>query len=297
MVEISRTEYLDSLTQLAKKHIENPKEKDLAHFTPHLTPEQREDVFVTTKKDNTVYVAVPPTLVRHAYNVISYRPEPLIVNSGKVYPPGLEFAFSARTPASYSNGIMRGDIFHSMPHQNSAMQFANEYWGSQLRLDDWQDVAIMYVQDPLDLYTKGALFKGSPKTKATIYYALSEKVNNLYNDHSKPQSLLIDDALAVATLNYIEGCEIKGGRGQHINYNCAHCGEGLGLSSCPGCAHQFRDNHFRSGGSHPISTKLVQLLEANDHTFKMNPAIALERERNRWEQVQVRLTQRATQSI
>lgn len=288
MVEITREEYLQALTLVATRGIENPTEEDLVKVTPHLTDTQRSDAFTPKNEESgPAYVAVPPVLIRRGYNVVSYRPEPLTLSDGRIAPPSLDYAFASRTPESYADRKKHGDVFYNMPHQEEAMKFAKKHWGSRLVTDNWNYFTTMYVQDPTDLYPKEAGWGSAetPKTKFVIYYTSYRDGSDMANDHSKPQSEIVNENVAIATLNPVEGSEIKGGRGGWTEFQCAHCAGGLDLTECTNCGNKFRDDYMRSGHITPISPKLVQLLEEAGHTFKMSPTIAWEREKKSWEEV------------
>jgi hypothetical protein len=162
---------------------------------------------------------------------------------------------------------------------DKAMRFAEENWGEDLILDDWADVIEIAVEDPTDL-TKN----GYPRTKAVLYVTLSRDLNDIINDGSKPISELFDEAVSQMTLDHHVWHELKGGRGGHSSFGCAHCGEGLGLGGCPGCGHRFRDNQLRCGG-YTLSRKMVAFLKEHGHVFKVDPEIAWAKERQEWERI------------
>mgnify|MGYP001615094976 CR=1 FL=1 len=285
-----RAEYLSALTSLATRGIENPTDADLARVTPHLNTDQRKEVFVAGE-NGIAYIACPPTLVRRGYNVISYNLEPYMLSDGRIIPPTLRFASSARTLDSYADSRPHGDVLVDEPYQEEAMKYAEEHWGDKLVVDNWSYFTTMYVQDPTDLYPDGTGWSaGTPKTKFTVYYTSYRDCTDMAKDHSKPQSEIVNDALAIATLNKVEGSELKGGRDGWTEFMCAHCAGGLGLSSCTNCGNQFRGDHIRSGHVEPISPKvepispkIVALIEGTGYKFTMDPSIAYERETQRWE--------------
>jgi len=281
---ITRGGYLDRLRNLP---IENPTPEDMATICPHLTLEQAVAAFTTKEHSN--YVACPPIKIKGAFQIVSLSEEwveevkvhrqgdPNVVEGKKTHPPALRYAFACRTPASYANGKSHEDAFTEYAHMEEAIAYAEENWGDELILDDWIDYVRMYVQDPSDLDECE-----SPKTKAVVHLTTYRGWNTIINDHGKPESVVINDAIAVMTLDPFEAYEVKGGRGGYTEFNCAYCGGGLGLNHCHSCGQQFRDDYFRCGWYTPIPQKIVELLEESGHIFQMDPMIARRREREWW---------------
>ena len=162
---------------------------------------------------------------------------------------------------------------------DKAIKFAEDTWGTDLVLDDWESVIEFYIQDPTDL-VNNFFHVGYPRTKAVLYIALNRDIYKIINDNSKPTSELFDEAISQMTLDTFSWNEIRGDRGEFTKFNCAHCGAGLLLSSCSGCGHNFHDDNFRCGWSTPLSRKMVEFLRENGHNFAVNPEIAWKQERN-----------------
>ncbi len=283
---MNRAEYRSLLGQLP---IKNPTAEDMARLCPHLTQEQAVEAFTT----GSGYVACPPLRIRGAFQIISYRKEwvekvkisrvkdgeeDASVTGNKNHPPRLQYAYASRTVRSYADGKPHGDLLTEYQYMKEAMAFAEANWGDELILDDWESVVSFYVQDPTDL-VNDRYHRDYPRTKAVLYVTLSRDLNKIINDHSKPESVLFDEAIAQMTLDDHVWNELKGGRGGFTEFNCAHCGAGLLLSSCTGCGHRFRDDHFRSGWHTPLSPKMVAFLRESGHEFAIDPEVAWEKER------------------
>ena len=163
-----------------------------------------------------------------------------------------------------------------------AMRFAEANWSDELILDNWVDVVNINVQDPTDL-VNDRYHHDYPRTKAVIQIALNRDFNEIINDHSKPESELLDEAIVHIAGDSIIQHEIKGGRGGFTEYSCAHCGAGLSLSSCNGCGHTYRDDQFRCGWDTPLPSKVVDFLHELGHGFAIDPEIARVKERKSWE--------------
>lgn len=267
--------------------IVNPTEDDMAKLCPHLTREQAVAAF----NDGSGYVACPPLRVRGAFQIVSLGKAWVeetkewiggkhVVTGTKDHPPRLDYSYAGRTRASYADGRLHGDVVIEYRHAAEAIQFAEENWGVDLILDDWTDVVEFYVEDPSDLHAEGRA-KGSPKVKAVIRIAIRRPWNDLINDHSKSESVLIDEAIVQVTTDFAVWNELKGGRGSYTEFNCAHCGSGLGLSECSGCGHTFTDDHMRCGWNTPLSRKMVDVLRLRGHVFKRDPEIAWKKEAGR----------------
>jgi len=279
-------EYRSLLGQLP---IKSPTPQDMAKMCPHLTEKEAVEAFTT----DSGYVACPPLHVRHGFQIVSYHRELVeeikvwgVVNGKRTqtitgtknHPSRLDWSYASRTPESYADGNSHGDVFTPYKHMNKAMKFAEENWGDELILDDWMDIVEFYIQDPTDLINN-RYHKDQPRTKAVLHVSLNRSFNEIINDCSKPVSELIDNAILQMTLDRVVWHELKGGRGAFTEFNCAHCGAGLSLSSCTGCGHKFEDNHFRSGWCTPLSRKMVAFLREKGHEFEVDPENAWAKER------------------
>lgn len=120
--------------------------------------------------------------------------------------------------------------------------------------------------------------RGYPTTELILYVLLDRDLNEIINDHTKPESELFDDAIVYLTLDKEEFDQLKNGQGAFYGFMCAHCGGGLRLTSCHCCGATFRDDQFRSGDTTPLSSKMVEFLVNNGHVFGQDPKIALAKE-------------------
>ncbi len=289
---MKREKYRSILGQLP---IKSPTPADMAKLCPHLTTEEAVKAFTT----GSGYVACPSLLIRNSFQIVSFRKEEVgeitvsrvkdsvidaSITGKKNYPSMLSWAYAGRTLKSYADGKSQGDVFSSYKHMDKAMKFAEDNWGDQLVLDNWNCVMEIYIQDPTDL-VNDVHHKNYPRTKTVLRFALSRDLNEIINDHSKPESELFDDAIVQMTIDHLISAETKGGRGGHTQFNCAHCGAGLSLTSCTGCGHRFKDDQLRCGWHTPLSQKMVAFLRENGRDFKIDPSIALEKEKHNWESV------------
>lgn len=266
---LSKENYRKILERLP---IKNPTSEDMAAVCPHLTMEQA----VTAFGKDSGYVACPPLRVKGAFQMVSYHKE----YEGR--PPRLDWSFTGRTIQSYADLQPHGDIFGEYQYMVEAINFAEENWGDELVVDIWDSVLELYVQDPSDLISIGYK-QNQPRTKAILYITLNRELNEIINDHSRPESQLFDDAIVEMTIDNMVWHELKGGRGGYTDFNCAYCGTGLGLTGCSGCGHRFEDDHMRCGWSTPLSKKMVEFLQQNGHVFKKDPKIAWDTETERYE--------------
>ena len=256
---LSKKDYRKILERLP---ISNPKPEDMAAVCPHLTMEQA----VTAFGKDSGYVACPPLRVKGAFQIVSYH-------KYEGHPPRLDWSFTCRAIQSYADLQSHGDIFGEYQYMAEAIKFAEDNWGDELVLDTWNSVLELHIQDPSELISIGYK-KNQPITKAILYVALNRDLNEIINDHSRPESQLFDDAIVEMTIDDMVWHELKGGRGGYTDFNCAYCGSGLGLTGCGGCGHKFEDDHFRCGWSTPLSKKMVEFLQQNGHIFKKDPKIA-----------------------
>lgn len=257
--------------------IKNPTPDVMALLCPHLTKEEAVEAFTVGKG----YVACPSLRVHHSFQVINYSKE--YVFGRKNQPARLNYSFAQRTLESYADGKLHGDVISlNYPFIERAMKFSEDNWGEELILDNWIDVVNINVQDPTDLVNDCSL-RNYPRTKAVIQVALNRRFNDIINDHSKPESELLDEAIVHIADDSIIQHEIKGGRGGYTEYNCAHCGAGLSLTKCTGCGHSYSDDFFRCGWDTPLPAKVVAFLHELGHGFAIDPEIARVKERKFWE--------------
>lgn len=287
---MNRQEYRSLLGRIP---IETPTPQDMAMLCPHLTADEAVEAFTT----DSGYVACPPLRVRHSFQVLWYCKERVekikerdvikgkethVVIGTKVRPALLVWAYVERIREPSTDGRSCDDERLTCKHIDKAIKFAEDNWGGELILDDWNSFVELYVQDPTDLVNY-RYRKDYPCTKAVLRVALTRDLNELLNDESKPESELLDDAISQMTLDHLIGHELRGGRGGFTGFNCVNCGAGLSLSSCTGCGHRFRDDQFRHGGNAPLSRKMVEFLRENGHKFGVDPEIAWTKERESWE--------------
>jgi len=281
-------EYRSLLGQLPLK---NPSPEEMARFCPHLTQKEAVNAFM---KGNG-YVACPPIRVRNGFQILSYSKERVegialsrtgkeTVKDTKNHPAILSWAFAGRTPDSYVNRRTHGDSFIGYKHTDEAIAFAERNWPEDLLLDDWESVMQFNIQDPTDL-VNDKYHKDYPRTKSILYVTMGKDLNEFINDRSKPMSELFDDVISHMTLDFVVWHELKGGRGGFEQFNCAHCAGGLTLDHCSNCGHKFKDDNFRSGTYTPLSKKMISFLIEKGYNFKMDPEIALKRERQAWEKL------------
>ena len=279
------SEYRSILGQLP---IKCPTAKNMATLCPHLTTEEAVKAFTS----GTGYVACPPLRIRHGFQIVSYSKEWVekvtvrathtqVITGTKNHPALLNYSYAGRTRASYEDRKSHGDVFASYKHIKKALAFAENNWGEELILDDWIDVVEFYIQDPTHL-VNDRYHHDSPRTKAILRASLSRDWNEIHNDGSKPKSQLIDEAISQMTLDSVVWHELRGGRGGFTEFNCAHCGAGLGLTACSGCGHRFRDDQIRCGWPTPLSPKMVKFLRESGHVFKVDPEISWKNEQEQW---------------
>ena len=137
-----------------------------------------------------------------------------------------------------------------------------------------KSIVQIVLQDPTDLDSNS-----SPKTKERLYLHLLRDWNELINDRSEPESNLINNSIEFIS------SDLENYQPSYTEFSCAHCGAGLSLKKCNGCGNTFRDNYSRTGWDTPLSEKVVKFLQNNEHQFAIDPKIAQEQERLRWEEM------------
>ncbi len=277
MIKERLTEMLRSLP------IYNPEVDQVRDLFPHLSLDEIKEVLTFREEGRSNYVAVPSLRVNGAFQIVSFVPEYINDKDGKITPVRLSWDYAERTRKSYADGRNHGDVFTRYEHMDRAIVFARDNWGSDLVLDDWIDFVEIYVQDPTDLHKSG-FSKDGPKTKAIVRFTTNRLWGEIINDRSKPESQVIDDAISQITADGFIARELKGGRGGYTEFNCAYDSAGLGLSGCGECGNRFRDDYFRSGWNTPLPSKVANYLMDREFQFGQDPAIARQKEAQRFEQ-------------
>ena len=257
MPNMTRDEYMAALR--ATMYVKNPTVEQMLSVCPHLTRKQALDGLMGSESG---YIALPPLRIKHSYRVANYYPG----NGTDLGPTFSGGKYGNHTLASYADGKSHGDVFVDYAFVAEAMAYAEEHWPEELILDTWTDFQEVYVQDPTDLNERGY-----PRTKFVVSLGLGRPWNELINDHTKPKVEQWDDAIIIASVDPLISAELKGGRGGFTEFNCAHCGGGLGLTACTSCGATFHDDHFRCGWHTPLPTKLIKLLRDNGHEFALDP--------------------------
>lgn len=276
---------LDYERMLRQLPIDNPKCSDLRALFPHLSTQEIGEVLTPQGERGTNSVSTPPLRVGDFFQVLDfvwgYKKR-----DGSVMEPELRVNHGYKMSTEFS-------------HQDKARAYAREYWGDDLVVDNWVDFSVIYVQDPSDLaelrpenFASVAvaaresipfLAKGFPKTKARVYFTMSRDWNAILNDHSRPRSKLIDDAVLEMTLDPLVVQELKGRRPMPTEwYNCALDGSGLNVRGCGECGNKFMDDNYRTGWDTPIPRKLTELLVSSDFQFRQDPEIARGKESERF---------------
>lgn len=273
-----RDEYLALLTQLARSTIWSPSFAQVKAFCPHLNADEIAEIFKTVEGGESFYFAAPPVRVNNAHQILSLSP-PFIGSDKKDYAVHLSWVYTNRTPASYADGRLKGDIDTTYRFADKAIAYAQEHWGGDLILDSWNRAGFnqFLLQDPKD-QTK----RGDPKTKMVVYVCLNRDWNEIINDPDAPESVVIDNHIVELTTSGIIGDELKGGRGGFTEFNCSRCGDGLSCSGCSSCGLVFKDDHFRCGWDTPLPRKIVEFAQRNGLVFTTDPSIAQKREADRW---------------
>lgn len=232
--------------------ITNPTPEDIQSVAPHLTVAQIER-FILDR--NFASFAIPPLHVRDRFSHLSYW------RDGKIG-PALFGPYAHRTS-------QRSSELDLYLFKDEASAYAEEHWPDSLILDRWKGAARFYVQDPLDLdedrYPR-TMFRIYATTRCT-YDDLCE----LWRAQTDLQSTVLNSMLMEMTIDPLIGEELIAGHSSWSKLNCSICGGGFKLTRCSGCGNTFRDNGFRVGDSIPLPVKMIELLKAAGHVFRIDP--------------------------
>ncbi len=275
-LEMNKAEYHDQLKRLP---IYNPTLEDMALLCPHLSKKEAVQAFMTGSGD----VACPSLVVVGSFHVLRFIEEGPDT-MGKICPAMIYHVTNLRTPRSYTDGCLHGDLTLTAPYQDKAMAFAEANWGEDLTVVDWKYAVEIWIADPLDIVRSG-LGKMVPKLIGVVYIAVNRDWSDSINDRVKQTSEVIDDAITRITTDSIIGEEITMKRA-FTEFNCAHCGGGHLLSCCTGCGKKFEDGLMRTGWYTPLPKKAVAYLREQGHVFGVDPEVARAKEKELYEKQQ-----------
>lgn len=240
--------------------IYKPKVDQVKDLFPHLTIDEIKEVLTIGGERRSNYVAIPPLRIDGAFQIVSFNPK-YKSDKGKV-PVRLSWSNTGRTRESYADGRSRDDVFHPYKHMEKAITFARQNWACDLVLDDWVDFIEIHILDPTDLHKFSVL---QESTKAVVSFTTTRPWSDIINDHSKPKSQVIDDAIAQITTDYLIAAELKGTRGGYIEFTS-------------------RDDQLSCSRETPLPSKINNYLIAQGFRFRQDPAIARQKEAQRFEQ-------------
>lgn len=258
--------------------ITNPEIDQVKDLFPHLTADE-----ICKLLNKPAYIAVPPLKVEGAFQIVSFIKRHKTSN-GMIVPASLNYANTGSITQSHTNDRHSNHYDHltEYHHINKAVRFAKENWSSDLSQDNWEDFIQIHLDDPTDLYDPG-IFAGYPKTKAIISFTTTKKIRYIMNNRSKPQSQILDDAIAQITTDHHIACELRGDRTDAIvEFNCAYDGAGLDASNCRECGHTFKNDDFRTSWDTPLPAKIANHLIKEGFKFRKDPAIARQNEAEKY---------------
>lgn len=261
MCDVTREQHIAALEVC--QYVEDPTLGQMLAVCPHLTQEQLEQSFMVEG----AAVAVPSIKVKGSFWTANY-----FRSVSNREPSIFSVSLHCRTLSSYGSG-QRKLRHYPFPvlYQAEAMAYAEEHWPESLVLDNWEGFVQVDILDPSTVIStrlEGLTFY----RPYVIYVGLKEKWSTLWRS-GRVGAGAWDNAIAITTLNCIEGQEIKGYRGVHHQVNCAHCGGGLGLGVCHGCGVNLPLDRSKVGyyGDAPLPMALRQLLEEHGHHFQRFP--------------------------
>lgn len=237
----------------------------LKPFLPHLTEAEIKALIKKANRQQCNYgLALPALVVKDT--ILIARIEPGKSGRGKK-PARLKYVYAKRVGES-------GDV---VSYTTRATAYARKHWGNTLIADTWTSIIRAEVQNPKEL-TDGELC-----TNLTLYFVTAREWNDIRNDRSGPTSVLVDQSTVFVTHLATEAAELRGGRADYSDYNCFHCGGGLGAGNCTSCGSRFKDGELRSFCGTPLPQKLVDYANRLGFRFAIDPALARAAEQGAWE--------------
>lgn len=266
-----RQKLLEALEELPKNiPIKYAKmEKIMERVFPHLAEQQTRTLFINfLNLDKDIRVAVPSIFVANTIHVVSLSV--LISGPKELFRPSeLNLGSPRRVDRHFTDTESLMDVFYV----KEAIEYAKDYWGKKLIVDNWQDYVQIYLKDPLSDEEESVV--------TTIHVAVACKWEDILRNHRYPLSLIIDENIVEATLNPIEGWELQGSRTPKPIYNCAYCGSGITMEGCRMCGGHGVAKPY--SWSTPLPPSLMALLLDSGYSFKEDRLFASqEDEYNNW---------------
>lgn len=109
--------------------------------------------------------------------------------------------------------------------------------------------------------------RGSAKSKATVWIGLNRSYHDIINDRERTPRFIAANEVTSVLFTRAEHYEIADGKAPFLQFNCSRCGSGLSLNKCNGCGHEFKDDHFRSGGAPALSKEIIEMIKVQYPDF------------------------------
>jgi hypothetical protein len=255
--EVGRQEYLTVLTKLYDLGIRDPSTQEIATLFPHVPEEDR---FALSSNYPRTHVALPPLTVGDVYHIARFYNQGGYLVWGHLGAQCLEAS----------------DLYVS--YHDEAMEYAQEQWGESLVQEPVREVIQVHLEDPVN--KRGSLLT----SVKDVYFATSRSWEDMLEDGSEPLSRVIDKAIIKGTVFITEPYIISRGENglmfeelttdccEREVYNCSNCGGGIKPKRCRGCRAEYIS--VGRDWKTPLPQKIVEVLEADGHVFKIKPVHA-----------------------
>ncbi len=235
----------------------HPRPEDMAALCPHLSPDEAVAAFKSGAR-----VGRPPLKATGAFPTLKFYPGWVDDAEGVVYPPCID---------------------HSVGHFENpcaarALAFAQEHWGDRLMThsSSMERLAEFRILEPVGSNLQEPALE-HPRLLFTLGVSLVEDWVNL-SSRCDLTPEMVDRAILEMTVDPLEWEELLGGAGSFVQLNCARCGHYLSDEGCLGCKQYFALPRVPSGGTLPLSPKMVAYVQSNKgHTFPQDPLLAWSR--------------------
>jgi hypothetical protein len=248
--------------------------KDWRKLFPHLPGIRMEKILKARD------VACPPILVQNAVNVLRAKRSP---------------SKDTVTVEFYGSSKIDPEV-NLCAYANEALEFSKTRWGSHLIENNWQYLIKIILQNPRDLSVADqVVFSATNRS-------LRSGFNDIGDDNSAPQSVLLQKALVFVTSNSILGKELRAASRYDAfstHAACALCGWWLSGGACPGCETEFKHPQVDygyvgncCGPDGAMALKIAAAFRKAGHVFSIPPESMYAREKKEWDSF---LNQRNTQ--
>jgi hypothetical protein len=238
-MDIARGEYMNALEQIV--WLADPPLEQLYRVLPHIPEAELRDWDLRGRLET---LALPPVLVDDMVHMGVYD------------------------HANQRFRVFPTQVGTNLFYSDEAAVYARTHWHDAMGVDDWTGFVLVHIDDPasLDAYNR-------PRRLCSIGVGLAEPAEVVFNPRLLARVSYFDATIVIYRLHWLEIGEIQGYRPYVVAYNCARCGDGMGMDACRGCERTFQAEPHPPWDV-PLPPQLVAFAEHTlRHEFESHPSL------------------------